>query len=138
MTGVYGGLIIEGDGDPSAPTGTTPCCCRTGQTRTRCGALKLKVRSDYYNYNQPTVDFFRDISHDGLKAALDKRKMWNQMRMNPTDLADLSGATLTYLMNGVTPAGNWTGLFVREKGAAPLHQWCGQYLLRCAHSGTQA
>jgi CopA family copper-resistance protein len=39
--------------------------------------------------------------------------MWNQMRMNPTDLADLSSATLTYLMNGVTPAGNWTGLFSR-------------------------
>jgi CopA family copper-resistance protein len=33
------------------------------------------------------------------------------MRMNPTDLADVSGATYTYLMNGVTPAGNWTGLF---------------------------
>jgi CopA family copper-resistance protein len=37
--------------------------------------------------------------------------MWNQMRMSPTDLADLSAATLTYLMNGRTPAGNWTGLF---------------------------
>jgi CopA family copper-resistance protein len=37
--------------------------------------------------------------------------MWNQMRMNPTDLADISGYTYTYLMNGVTPAGNWTGLF---------------------------
>jgi CopA family copper-resistance protein len=33
------------------------------------------------------------------------------MRMNPTDLADVSGATYTYLMNGVTPAGNWTGAF---------------------------
>ena len=33
------------------------------------------------------------------------------MRMSPTDLADLSAATLTYLMNGTTPAGNWTGLF---------------------------
>ena len=31
--------------------------------------------------------------------------------MNPTDLADVSGATYTYLMNGVAPAGNWTGLF---------------------------
>jgi FtsP/CotA-like multicopper oxidase with cupredoxin domain len=37
--------------------------------------------------------------------------MWNEMRMSPTDLADLSAATLTYLMNGTTPAGNWTGLF---------------------------
>ena len=31
--------------------------------------------------------------------------------MSPTDLADLSAATLTFLMNGTTPAGNWTGLF---------------------------
>src|SRR5690606_27242188 len=28
-----------------------------------------------------------------------------------TDLADLSADVLTYLMNGTTPAGNWTGLF---------------------------
>ncbi len=37
--------------------------------------------------------------------------MWGEMRMNPTDLADVSGYTYTYLMNGVAPAGNWTGLF---------------------------
>ena len=67
---------------------------------------KLKSQSDYYNYNQPTVfDFFRDASREGTAAAIDKRKMWNEMRMNPTDLADLSAATLTYLANGVTPAG---------------------------------
>ena len=73
---------------------------------------KLMVQSDYYNFNQPTVpDFFRDVSRQGLSAALDKRKMWNQMRMNPTDLSDISAYTYTYLMNGVTPAGNWTGQF---------------------------
>jgi CopA family copper-resistance protein len=33
------------------------------------------------------------------------------MRMSPTDLADVTGHTYTYLMNGVTPAGNWTGIF---------------------------
>ncbi len=73
---------------------------------------KLKTQGDYYNYNQPTVvGFFRDASRDGVKAAIDKRKMWNEMRMSPTDLADLSANVLTYLMNGTTPAGNWTGLF---------------------------
>jgi len=73
---------------------------------------KLKTQSDYYNFNQPTaVEFFRDASREGTKAALDKRRMWNQMRMSPTDLADLSAATLTYLMNGTTPTGNWTGMF---------------------------
>jgi len=73
---------------------------------------KLKAQSDYYNFIQPTAgDFFRDVSNEGLSAALVKRKMWNQMRMNPTDLADISGYTYTYLMNGTAPAGNWTGLF---------------------------
>jgi CopA family copper-resistance protein len=37
--------------------------------------------------------------------------MWGEMRMNPTDLADVSGYTYTYLLNGTAPAGNWTGLF---------------------------
>jgi CopA family copper-resistance protein len=37
--------------------------------------------------------------------------MWANMKMNPTDLADVSGATYTYLMNGQAPAMNWTGVF---------------------------
>ena len=73
---------------------------------------KLKKHSDYYNFIQPTLgDFFRDASTAGLASAVAKRRMWNRMRMNPTDLADISGHTYTYLMNGVTPAGNWRGLF---------------------------
>ena len=73
---------------------------------------KLKKRSDYYNFHQRTVgDFFRDVRAQGLKQALADRKMWGEMRMNPTDLADVSGHTYTYLMNGTAPAGNWTGLF---------------------------
>ncbi len=31
--------------------------------------------------------------------------------MSPTDIADVTGATYTYLLNGSAPAGNWTGLF---------------------------
>jgi len=73
---------------------------------------KLKMQGDYYNYNQPTVmDFFRDVAKDGFSAALSKREMWNQMRMSPTDLADISADTYTYLINGQTAAHNWTGLF---------------------------
>lgn len=113
MTGVYGALIIEGDDDPIRVDREHSVLLSDWTDEDPMRILsKLKIQSDYYNYNQPTViDFFRDVSNDGIKAALDKRKMWNQMRMNPTDLADLSGATLTYLMNGVTPSGNWTGLF---------------------------
>nr|WP_096462985.1 copper resistance system multicopper oxidase [Sulfurifustis variabilis] len=75
---------------------------------------KLKKQSDYYNFNQLTVGgFLREVASGGLGSALENRRMWNQMRMNPTDLADVSGYTYTYLMNGTTPAGNWTGLFRR-------------------------
>ena len=73
---------------------------------------KLKKQSDYYNFHQRTVsDFFRDVRTQGLKSAWADRKMWGEMRMSPTDVADVSGHTYTYLMNGVAPAGNWTGLF---------------------------
>ncbi len=73
---------------------------------------KLKKQSDYYNRNQRTVgDFLRDVKRDGLGATLSDRAMWGEMRMAPTDLADVSGTTYTYLMNGAAPADNWTGLF---------------------------
>jgi len=74
----------------------------------------LKKRSDYYNFSKPTAaDFLRDARARGIGAALDKRGMWNRMRMNPSDLADVSGYVYTYLMNGMTPASNWSGLFER-------------------------
>jgi CopA family copper-resistance protein len=73
---------------------------------------KLKKQADYFNFNQRTVgDFFRDVRERGWSATIADRRMWGQMRMNPTDLGDVTGAAYTYLMNGVTPAGNWTGLF---------------------------
>jgi CopA family copper-resistance protein len=73
---------------------------------------KLKKRSDYYNFNQRTVgDLLRDVRTRGFKATVADRKLWGEMRMNPTDLADVSGHTYTYLMNGTPPAANWTGMF---------------------------
>jgi FtsP/CotA-like multicopper oxidase with cupredoxin domain len=72
----------------------------------------LKVQSDYFNYGKRTLgDFFADVRRNGLSRTWAERRMWGRMRMNPTDLADLSGHAYTYLMNGVTPAGNWTALF---------------------------
>jgi CopA family copper-resistance protein len=73
---------------------------------------KLKKRSGYYNFQQRTVgDFFRDVRKHGLGTTISDRARWGEMRMEPADLADVSGYTYTYLMNGTAPAGNWTGLF---------------------------
>ena len=72
----------------------------------------LKKQNDYYNVGKPTVgDFLQDAGKQGVRGALAERRMWQQMRMDPSDLADVSAMTYTYLMNGHAPAGNWTGLF---------------------------
>lgn len=79
----------------------------------------LKKMSDFFNNKQPTFgEFVRDVRSMGFAAAVEKRKMWNQMRMMPTDFSDvtasrnISGA-LRYLINGATAEMNWTGLFKR-------------------------
>jgi len=72
----------------------------------------LKKQSDYYNLHKPTVgDFVRDVGKQGWSATIADRLMWAQMKMNPTDLADVSGETYTYLLNGQPPERNWTGVF---------------------------
>jgi CopA family copper-resistance protein len=114
MTGMYGAIVVEpreADTIRADREHVVQLSDWTDEEPMRVFA-KLKAQGDYYNFRQPTlVDFFRDASGEGLRSAVDKRAMWNQMRMSPTDLADLSAATLTFLMNGTTPAGNWTGLF---------------------------
>ena len=73
---------------------------------------KLKKQAHYYNFNRRTVgDFVRDVRERGFGSTVADRRAWGEMRMTPTDLADVSGATYTYLMNGHAPAANWTGLF---------------------------
>ncbi|MGE3492422.1 MAG: copper resistance system multicopper oxidase [Vicinamibacterales bacterium] len=73
---------------------------------------KLKKQSDYYNRDRRNFgDFLKDVREQGFKATIADRRAWGDMRMSPTDLADVSGHTYTHLMNGVPPAGNWTGLF---------------------------
>jgi FtsP/CotA-like multicopper oxidase with cupredoxin domain len=56
----------------------------------------LKKQSDYFNQT---------------KTMFTESGAWARMRMSPTDRADVSAATYTYLVNGKTPAGNWTGVY---------------------------
>src|SRR5690606_11889822 len=73
---------------------------------------RLKKAPHHDNRYKPTVaDFFRDVRRDGLAATLADRRAWGRLRMTPSDLPDVNAHTYTYLMNGTTPAGNWTGAF---------------------------
>lgn len=73
---------------------------------------RLKKQSDYFNFRQRTIgDFFREARDNGLGATLEDRLAWGGMRMAPTDIADITGYVYTYLINGMGPETNWTGLF---------------------------
>lgn len=73
---------------------------------------KLKKMSDNFNFQQRTVgEFLRDADKQGLRAAFRERMMWGAMRMNATDIADVTGAEYSFLINGHAPADNWTALY---------------------------
>lgn len=74
---------------------------------------KLKKESGYYNFGRRTVPglFAEARAKGGLGKALGDRLAWGRMRMDATDIADVTGATYTYLMNGTAPDDNWTALY---------------------------
>jgi CopA family copper-resistance protein len=73
---------------------------------------RLKKMSDHDNFYKRTLgNFARDVQSHGWSTTVADRLMWGEMRMTPTDLSDLNANTYTYLMNGTTASGNWTGLF---------------------------
>ncbi|WP_244624483.1 copper resistance system multicopper oxidase [Sphingomonas sp. So64.6b] len=68
---------------------------------------KLKQQGGYFNYQKQTlVDLIK-----GEDQPLKDRLIWGGMRMDPTDISDVTGATYSYLINGHGPHDNWTALF---------------------------
>ncbi|MFC5740763.1 copper resistance system multicopper oxidase [Dyella tabacisoli] len=114
QTGLYGPIVIEprdGERHGTQRDYVVLLSDWTDNDPERIYA-NLKKQSDYYNHGKRTVsDFLRDARRQGMSQALAERRMWNQMRMDPTDVADVSASAYTYLINGHAPAGNWTGLF---------------------------
>ena len=63
----------------------------------------LKTIEGYYNFQRPTIanlDNQVNATGKGLGEVIAKRLRWQGMRMDPTDLADVTGMTYTFLMNG--------------------------------------
>lgn len=78
---------------------------------------KLKTMEGYYNFQRPTlanIDAQMQATGMSLSEVLEKRLAWDRMRMDPTDIADVTGATYTYLMNGKAAHENPT--FIAKPG----------------------
>ena len=116
QTGLYGAIVVTPRGGERHPTERDYTVLLSDWSDVDPEHIYhlLKVHPSYFNLGQRTVgDLLADARRQGWQATLAERGMWGRMRMDPTDLADVSGYAYTYLMNGVTPAGNWTGLFQR-------------------------
>lgn len=112
--GVYGPLIIDPrEAEPFAYDRDYVVMLSDWTDESPARVLaKLKKQADYYNRGRRTLgDFIDDVADQGWSDTLSNRWAWAKMNMSPTDLADVSGETYTYLLNGQAPDGNWTGLF---------------------------
>ena len=59
---------------------------------------KLKKMSESFNFQKHTIpDFLNEAKINGFRNVARQRAQWGRMRMAPTDIADISGATYTYL-----------------------------------------
>lgn len=112
--GVYGALVIdprEPEPFPYERDYVVLLSDWTDENPARVLA-KLKKQADYYNPQRRTLgDFIDDVAMHGWRDTFGERWAWAKMNMSPTDLADVSATTYTYLLNGQAPDGNWTALF---------------------------
>lgn len=68
---------------------------------------RLKQMGGYYNMQKQTLAGLLQGRDQSLKDRMD----WGKMRMDPTDISDVTGSTYSYLVNGHGTPENWTGLF---------------------------
>ena len=69
---------------------------------------KLKqMGGGYFNMQRLTLSGL--LAGRDLSAA--ERREWANMRMDPADIADVTGSTYNFTVNGFGPYDNWTGLF---------------------------
>ncbi|MBX3506110.1 MAG: copper resistance system multicopper oxidase [Parvibaculum sp.] len=109
---VLGAIVIDPAAPPSAVTDRDYVLLLSDITPEDSDQVLHNLKADpgFYNYSKRTLgDFFRDARSDGLGAALDDRLAWGEMRMDPTDLADVTG--YSFLVNGRTPQENETFLY---------------------------
>ena len=67
---------------------------------------RLKQEGGFFNRQKETLFGRRSES-----LSREDRQMFARMRMDPSDIADVTEAAYTLLVNGHSPEENWTGLF---------------------------
>ena len=109
---VLGAIVIDPAVPPPVAADRDYVMLMSDITAEESGQVLRNLKADpgFYNYSKRTLgDLFRDARREGLGAALGDRLAWGEMRMDPTDLADVTG--YSFLVNGKTPQQNETFLY---------------------------
>ena len=67
---------------------------------------RLKQEGGFFNRQRETL-----LGERSEQLSREDRQMFARMRMDPSDISDVTEAAYTLLINGHSPAENWTGLF---------------------------
>ena len=107
--GLYGPIVIDPKGVDPVRSDREHVIVLSDHSRLHPHRLftRLKQQAGYFNRQQQTLAGLMR----GKDQPLKDRLAWGAMRMDPTDIADVTGSTYSYLVNGHGPADNWTGLF---------------------------
>jgi CopA family copper-resistance protein len=111
--GLYGPLVVDPAEDDPIVSDREYFVVLSDWTDENAMTMLRNLKGDggYYNYRKRTLPAFVSGLFDDAGATIKDRTMWGAMRMDPTDIADVTGATYDYLMNGTSAADNWTAIF---------------------------
>ena len=107
--GLYGPIVIDPAGAEPAPYDREHVIVLSDWSFMHPHQImqKLKAMPGYFNMQKQTLA--DQLAGKGQSAK--ERAEWGKMRMDPTDISDVTGSTYTYLINGHGPQENWNGLF---------------------------
>ena len=107
--GHYGPIVIDPEGEDPITSDREHVIVLSDHSAMHPHAifLKLKQQAGYFNYQKQTLAGLLAGRDQSVKERMD----WGKMRMDPTDVSDVTGSTYTYLVNGHGPRDNWTALF---------------------------
>ncbi len=107
--GLYGPIVIDPAGNEPARSDREHVIVLSDHSPLHPHVIfkKLKQQAGYFNHQQQTLAGLLK----GRDQPQSERAMWGAMRMDPTDISDVTGSTYSYLVNGYGPQDNWTALF---------------------------
>jgi len=109
LEGLYGPIVIAPAAEDPVKADREHVIMLSEQARISPRSIYAKLKQDpgYFNRQRQTLAGLLE----GRDQPLAERLRWGAMRMDPTDISDVTGEAFTYVVNGHGPQDNWTALF---------------------------